>query len=87
MTESDGVTTPMFPQEARLRNLTYAAPLYIDVEKRVLTANGVEDPVEADWKIALDEDGNPLGAETEKVFIGKVSAYRLLWTHANERFP
>lgn len=73
MTESDGTVAPMFPQEARLRNLTYAAPLYIDVQKRVLTANGVDDPVEADWKAALDEDGNPIGVETEKVFIGKVS--------------
>ena len=26
MTEADGSTQPMFPNEARLRNLTYAAP-------------------------------------------------------------
>jgi len=73
MTESDGTTSPMFPQEARLRNLTYSAPLYIDVRKRVLSARGVEDPVEADWQPALDDDGVPIGVEEDKFFIGKVS--------------
>jgi DNA-directed RNA polymerase II subunit RPB2 len=73
MTESDGTTATMFPQEARLRNLTYSAPLYVDVRKRILTASGADDPIEADWKPLLDEDGNPLGVEQEKVFIGKVS--------------
>ena len=29
--EKDGTVTNMFPHEARLRNLTYAAPLYVDV--------------------------------------------------------
>lgn len=24
----------LFPKEARLRNLTYAAPLYVDIERR-----------------------------------------------------
>jgi DNA-directed RNA polymerase II subunit RPB2 len=32
MAEADGTQTHMFPHEARLRNLTYAAPLYVDVE-------------------------------------------------------
>ena len=29
--EKDGTVTNMFPHEARLRNMTYAAPLYVDV--------------------------------------------------------
>lgn len=29
--EKDGTVTNMFPHEARLRNLTYSAPLYVDV--------------------------------------------------------
>ena len=29
VTEGDGATTIMLPQEARLRNLTYASPLYL----------------------------------------------------------
>lgn len=31
--EADGTASPMFPQEARLRNLTYSAPLYADIRK------------------------------------------------------
>ncbi len=73
MTEADGTTNAMFPQEARLRNLTYSAPLYVDIRKRILTAVGADDPVEADWKPAVDDYGNPLGVEEEKVYIGKVS--------------
>ena len=72
MTEADGTTNPMFPQEARLRNLTYSAPLYVDVRKKVLVATGSEDLVEAEWQMAVDEYGNALGMEEEKVFIGKV---------------
>lgn len=35
MTEGDGATSIMLPQEARLRNLTYASPLYLGITKRV----------------------------------------------------
>ncbi|GKD14066.1 DNA-directed RNA polymerase II subunit RPB2 [Tanacetum coccineum] len=33
MTESMGETVMLFPNEARLRNLTYSAPLYVNVTK------------------------------------------------------
>lgn len=33
--EKDGTPTPMMPNEARLRNLTYSAPLYVDITKSV----------------------------------------------------
>lgn len=59
MTESDGTTQPMFPNEARLRNLTYAAPLYIDIRKRLLEVDG-EDETELETE------------ELSKVFIGRV---------------
>jgi DNA-directed RNA polymerase II subunit RPB2 len=72
MTEADGTTNAMFPQEARLRNLTYSAPLYVDIKKRVLTARGADDPIEADWQPEEDEYGNVIGVEEEKIFIGKV---------------
>lgn len=69
MTEADGSVVPVFPQEARLRNLTYSAPLYIEMKKRVLV--GQEDPNkpygEMDWRVE--------GAGDEgmtKVWIGKV---------------
>lgn len=66
MTEADGETAVLFPREARLRSLTYAAPLYVDVQKTTRTAG------------AAGEDGGP-GAEDEvevedypKVFVGEV---------------
>uniref|UniRef100_A0A914C9Z3 DNA-directed RNA polymerase subunit beta n=1 Tax=Acrobeloides nanus TaxID=290746 RepID=A0A914C9Z3_9BILA len=31
--EKDGAPTPMMPNEARLRNLTYSSPLYVDISK------------------------------------------------------
>jgi len=43
MTEGDGSTQVMLPQEARLRNLTYSSPLYVDMTKSVSVA--VERPV------------------------------------------
>jgi DNA-directed RNA polymerase II subunit RPB2 len=59
MTESDGSTQPMFPNEARLRDLTYSAPLYIDMRKRTLEMEGEEER-------ELDVE------ELSKVFIGRV---------------
>lgn len=43
MTEGDGTTSIMLPQEARLRNLTYSSPLYITMSYNVTKA--VERPV------------------------------------------
>ncbi|XP_064631310.1 DNA-directed RNA polymerase II subunit RPB2 [Lineus longissimus] len=42
--EKDGAPSPMMPNEARLRNLTYSAPLYVDITKTCIKEN--EDPVE-----------------------------------------
>jgi DNA-directed RNA polymerase II subunit RPB2 len=42
--EKDGSPCPMMPNEARLRNLTYSAPLYVDITKTV--ERDGEDPVE-----------------------------------------
>ena len=33
--EKDGAPSPMMPNEARLRNLTYSSPLYVDITKTV----------------------------------------------------
>ena len=38
MTEGDGSTGAMLPQEARLRNLTYSSPLYLEMTKKVSIA-------------------------------------------------
>lgn len=42
--EKDGAPSPMMPNEARLRNLTYSAPLYVDITKTVFRDG--QDPVE-----------------------------------------
>ncbi|XP_071827788.1 DNA-directed RNA polymerase II subunit RPB2 [Apostichopus japonicus] len=34
--EKDGSPSPMMPNEARLRNLTYSAPLYVDITKSII---------------------------------------------------
>ena len=38
MTEGDGSTSSMIPQEARLRNLTYSAPMYLEMTHKVSIA-------------------------------------------------
>lgn len=59
MTESDGETATLFPKAARLRNLTYSAPLYVDVTYRVVKkGHDCEEVTETQ--------------EYPKVFIGKV---------------
>ncbi|ELU13810.1 hypothetical protein CAPTEDRAFT_172112 [Capitella teleta] len=43
--EKDGAPSPMMPNEARLRNLTYSAPLYVDITKTLIKEG--DDPIEA----------------------------------------
>ena len=75
VTEADGSTVPVFPQEARLRNLTYSSPLYIEMKKRVL--KGREDnngmPGDIVWEPVQEE--NP--EDTAKVWIGKVNNHAM----------
>ncbi|KAI9810248.1 MAG: DNA-dependent RNA polymerase II [Pycnora praestabilis] len=82
MTEGDGSTSIMLPQEARLRNLTYSSPLYLEMTKRVLVArerqpDQEELPLDGDerskqqyldWEL---EDGDE-DQEPTKVFVGKM---------------
>ncbi|OLL21764.1 DNA-directed RNA polymerase II subunit RPB2 [Neolecta irregularis DAH-3] len=67
-TEADGSTSPLFPQEARLRNLTYSSPLYVDMVQRRMVAVDRHAPptAETEWEHE-EEEGEPV-----KVFIGKV---------------
>jgi len=69
ITETDGSVVPVFPQEARLRNLTYSAPLYIEMKKKVLV--GRESPA-GDIVWEPEHDAPAEGAT--KVWIGKVSS-------------
>nr|XP_043625222.1 DNA-directed RNA polymerase II subunit RPB2-like [Erigeron canadensis] len=76
MTEPDGGTTTLFPNAARLRNLTYSAPLYVDVTKTT---------------IKKGHDGEEV-TETQdfsQVFIGKIpimlrSSYCMLYQNSEK---
>ncbi|TEB38911.1 DNA-dependent RNA polymerase II second largest subunit [Coprinellus micaceus] len=69
VTEADGSVFPLFPQEARLRNLTYSSPLYVEMKKRVLIGREDPDGVPGDiqWETEQEDTGEP-----EKIWIGKV---------------
>lgn len=69
VTEADGSVVPIFPQEARLRNLTYSAPLYIEMKKRVFISRDEGEGEDAVWE--EEHFDNP--EDTTKVWIGKVS--------------
>ncbi|KAI0082095.1 DNA-dependent RNA polymerase II second largest subunit [Panus rudis PR-1116 ss-1] len=70
VTEADGSVVPVFPQEARLRNLTYSAPLYVEMKKRVLV--GREDPDSVTGDMIWEQEHEETSADTHKVWIGKV---------------
>jgi len=62
--EKDGAPTPMMPNEARLRNLTYSAPLYVDINKKVIHPGpNPDDP---------EEGGEVIETQHQKTFIGKI---------------
>ncbi|CAD7697142.1 unnamed protein product [Ostreobium quekettii] len=58
--EADGESTVLFPREARLRNLTYCAPIYVDIRKVEVTMLPDDTQVEENEEVA------------EKVYIGEV---------------
>ena len=88
MTEGDGSTSAMLPQEARLRNLTYSSPLYLEMSKKVSVARerdvadlDEEEAAEMDLDTQKQAPGKYLHWENEdenedqepiKVFVGKL---------------
>lgn len=66
VTEADGMTSTLFPKEARLRNLTYSAPLYIDMAKSTITTTDEIDATTGKYIETIDTEEYP------KVFFGKV---------------
>lgn len=81
VTEADGSVVPVFPQEARLRNLTYSAPLYIEMKKRVLV--GREDPDGVPGDVSWEAEQDYSADDTTKVWIGKVSMAGISTTSHN----
>ena len=55
LTGDDGSTQPMLPQEARLRNLTYSAPMYCELKKVMVREVGVA----SDDEDGGSENGGP----------------------------
>ncbi|KAG5179521.1 hypothetical protein JKP88DRAFT_200959 [Tribonema minus] len=51
--EKDGSVTNMFPHEARLRNLTYSAPLYCDIDCKIYDADNPAAPIDDKASILL----------------------------------
>jgi DNA-directed RNA polymerase II subunit RPB2 len=46
--ENDGQVKPMYPNDARMRNLTYSSPLYIDVEQSFMRFNPKTEEMETE---------------------------------------
>lgn len=71
--ESDGKISQMMPQEARLRNLTYASQILIDITKRTLIADPLLPANEGVTRIedmTLEQEGDE--EVLEQVYLGTV---------------
>ena len=68
-TEADGSTAPLFPQEARQRNLTYSAGLHVDVSQKVLI-KGEEDELDENGDQLWIPDPSQEEIVDEKVYLG-----------------
>ncbi|KAL4743021.1 hypothetical protein BDV11DRAFT_216204 [Aspergillus similis] len=55
--EGDGAATIMLPHEARLRNMTYASPLYLGIKKKIM---------EGRERMVGDRDDDDMGNEDRK---------------------
>ncbi|KAI9892797.1 MAG: DNA-dependent RNA polymerase II [Vezdaea aestivalis] len=62
-TEGDASTQLLLPQEARLRNLTYSAPLFLEMTKKVTVAREKKRASSQDGE---DEDGDSSDEEWDK---------------------
>jgi len=88
ITEGDGTTRELYPHEARLRNLTYSAPLFLKMKHSVLVArerrigggdqydeDGNLLPVsagEGDTELVWETEYEPEPEDVKPVFIGKL---------------
>jgi DNA-directed RNA polymerase II subunit RPB2 len=61
-TENDGTTSQLWPQVARLRNLTYASPLFVEMDTKIMVAREVPIEDDVDEEIA-EEDKQPGGTK------------------------
>ncbi|KAL5519290.1 RPB2 [Sanghuangporus vaninii] len=68
--ESDGSSGPIFPQDCRIRNLTYAAPLYCEMTKRTLL--GHEDPNSMTGEMKWEAENPEIPDEHARVTLGRI---------------
>lgn len=74
-TEPDGETSTLFPREARLRNLTYAAPMYVNVTQTEWRRRPRGEEEEDELDPSLERDGDWVlvdRVEHPKLFLAKV---------------
>lgn len=85
-TEGDGTTNPLYPHEARLRNLTYAGAMMADISNRIMVARethmtGGEDEDDMDGgyvgaggtQIKWEREDAPMDDNTSlRIFIGRL---------------
>ncbi|KAI9806392.1 MAG: DNA-dependent RNA polymerase II [Piccolia ochrophora] len=83
-TEGDGTTSVLLPQEARLRNLTYASPMYLEMKYKTHVAREVpvdlsegedaaenaprDQPTKLDWQLETTNEEQ----HAKKVYVGKL---------------
>lgn len=68
ISEADGSTEILFPQEARLRNLTYAAPLYVEMRKVTKVPMDFAGVVDGAVKWTSENDDVPF----QRVLLGRM---------------
>ena len=54
--ENDGSSKPMYPHEARLRNLTYAVSIYMDLTMKVITNSDNENDFIEKFKYYIEHE-------------------------------
>lgn len=71
MTESDGVTHALTPQEARLRNLTYSASLLVALKMNTYEAEDVPGK-DLEYNLVESEEVMDDGGDVRKTLLGRI---------------
>lgn len=81
-TEGDGQQGHLYPQEARLRNLTYSSPIFVDVMTKVLVpdrnSHDEETGDAVHWVPENEDLEDSTPEKPDKVYIGRVSFFKMM---------
>ncbi|KAF9106536.1 DNA-dependent RNA polymerase II [Mortierella sp. GBA35] len=86
-TEPDGTTHILLPHEARVRGLTYAAPIYIDMQKtvRISDPNSAVNRHRDPSDLVMEEEHR---GEIDKIYIGAIPVMvKSSYCHLSELLP